>query len=196
MGTLIEMLHTAENKSILIKRLVIALIDNYGLESNKHLGIEKVVGELKQEKVLDVRGRLMKQSTKYKQYIEEDISNEVDIKRLTKKLIKIFAGKKGVAGGRRYILLSTPAETTRALVKFIADNDDVTEEDIVKATKLFFDMQDGENNIYKYAPKIHTFITGNESKAYLLNYVMQIKGEDGESNRKVKHFSEGIYRDV
>jgi len=194
MGTLIEMLHTSTDKTLMVKRLVIALIDNYGLENNRHLGIDKVVEELKQEKVLDNKGRILKKSPSYLKYIEEEISKEIDIKRLTRKLIGIFAGKKGSAGGRHYILLSTTMEVSKALIKFLADNDEVTEEEIIEATKLYFTMNEGINGVYKYAPKIHTFITGNESKAYLINYIMQIRG-DTKTN-KVKHFNEGIYKDV
>jgi hypothetical protein len=195
MGTLnTKFLLAAENKQEFIKRLITNLLNEYEENELNHLEVTKVVKELKEEGILHYNGRVNKQSPLYSKYVQEkEINIIVNIDRLTKKMIKIFAGKMGSADGQSYMLLNSTIEVAKSLTEFIELYSDVTEEEVIKATEKYLELAPKVGDKYKYAPKVSTFINGSSTKLYLYNYVCLIRDEPRMTSMNQR---DGIYRDA
>jgi len=182
MGTLdLGFLVSSKNKNELSEKLVIILLENYEIDEIAHLKLGTVIERLKEKNIVRANNKVNKSSLRYIQYFKESEStSRFDLKRVTKKVVQLFAGKMGTANGKNYILLSSSLEISKALDEFKKKYEDVEENEIFEAIDLYFSLAKKKHGMYEYAPKAVTFISGSTSMLYLYNYVMLNRNKDKE----------------
>jgi len=193
MATLIEYLMESKDKKELSEKIVIKLLE-YGLvEDIKHLELDSIIKKLVAERVLNYEGKVIKSSVKYRDYFPlKDTPMTIDD--IVEGIETIYRGKIGIAAGRKYPLLDSRYNIRKEIVRF-KELYEIEGDDIIKAMEYYFNKAKKIGTSYKYAPRVCTFINGNDKNRYLLNYVARIQSTEGEES-VVPDINEGVYTDV
>lgn len=141
--------------------------------------LEKVVQQLKEEGVITyLNKRWMLSTIKYEQSnyfsILDKIENAMPFSQFANKFFMQWRGKMGISKGKRYPLLDKKA-AEKALFEFAQEESEIPLTVILKANEEFLETlkRDSSGNL-EYAPKCSTFIKGNNSSGYLIEYCYNI----------------------
>jgi len=199
MGTLIKQLKLSKNTKDLTKKVVIKLLEEFPIKELEHLTLDKVINELKEEKVITIHNTVNKESNAYKYYFNEEDKLEFDSIKVAQALLTLFTGKIGCSksNGRvdMYDLVAKKSEVIAAIEDFHKLYEDYTIEEIIGATSMFFNMREKTDGAYLYAPKITTYIKGSDKKSYLPSYIEMYRLTNKSTTQTGIH-RDGVYRDV
>ena len=184
MGTLIESLRDSNDLKELGLKIITKLIESYEIQGIVHLKAHKQIKELKEMGIIDNWNKVDTKSRAYNYFFKGIEIEPFNLDKATRELMGLFAGKQGTGkdgNGRKYsyMLSEGKMKTYKALQEFHEEYPDVTKEEIIEATKKYFELKERDiNGAYISSPKIVKFISGSDNKIYLYNYVGLIKEKD------------------
>lgn len=167
--------------------------------------LEKVLSKIKDSNVLkNYNGVTLLNldvfnSSKYYRMLNSKVEKPMDTTKLFYEIGILWRGKIGVGkNGGKYVLYDK-VNTEKNLIEFIQENSDISFEVIIEANKEFLNgLVYDKNGAYMYTPKCSTFIKGNESSSYLIEFCYNIINKKSEETNKitVNNSSDAYSRDL